>query len=240
VGGVPLAHRNRNHLKNFLKNLGSASLGFIQREIRNVIEFGEQGLYLKSKIGVHRQRTYAFLDEPGVTSGTLAGDCCPFACGASALKLRPSSALGGAVRDERPATRTWVRDVRRFLGHTPRKTYQSQKSRAFCDSHHRPRYLESLPSVAIFCTKPVALQQFPPGPMLMRRDSRARFKNMLSKAVSAPSVKCADRQRETLGQDSGVVHAGSGKEKVGPAQRAGLDRSMERHFVVLSALHIIR
>jgi hypothetical protein len=94
---------------------------------------------------------------------------------AANLELRPSSALGGAVQDERPATRTWVRDVRRFLGTSLRLT--SVIFRIQCNLlvtsitdrgiwNHCREYVK-------FCTNHAALHQFPPGPIADGRDSRA-------------------------------------------------------------------
>jgi hypothetical protein len=53
---VILAQRNSNQLKDFLKDLGPASLGFIEGAIREGVEFGEQLFYAKTKCGFHRQR----------------------------------------------------------------------------------------------------------------------------------------------------------------------------------------
>jgi hypothetical protein len=61
-----------------------------------------------------------------------------------------------------------------------------------CDQNHGLPCLGSLPRDAIFCKTRVALQQFPPqAQVLMRRDSRARFKKYRFQDVLHAEATCA-------------------------------------------------
>jgi len=104
--------------------------------------------------------------ETPVTCDTPRCDALPTARESIRRTLASEQSLGGLLH-ERPAIRTWVRDVRRFWGRSPSSAPSSDLRARIVrlrDHHHRPQCLESLPIVQRFCTKSSALRKFPPGP----------------------------------------------------------------------------
>ena len=73
-----LVQGNRDQLENFLEDLGSTSLVFIDCGIRDLVEFGKQCFYTKTNRGIHREAGYSLRARRGVIWGTPPGDPSPF------------------------------------------------------------------------------------------------------------------------------------------------------------------
>ena len=108
------SNRHGSQLKYLFEDFRPPGLGFVAGGQGSRVQFGQQGLDARFQGAIHGAKSTGSLHLPEVIQSTLYRDDSPLLAQQNRPTFAASSALGGVVRDERPATRTWVRDVRRF------------------------------------------------------------------------------------------------------------------------------